>query len=177
MSILIPLQEGFNEIRLGIISYIIRKASIPLTIAGLVSSIVEGSQHVKVIADKRIGDVNVNNFDALILIGGDPGYKNLLHSSRIINLIKSFDEKNKIIGAVDEAPIVLAKAGILENRIATCKPGFEREIPKPRSHKLVRDGHIITARGVEGSILLGLKIVELLGHENRSLNIKNELGV
>lgn len=176
MHVLVPLVNGFNEVELSTIVNLLRRSPIDVVTVGLVSSIVEGETKQKIMTDKRITEVDPNKFDALILVGGDPGYQEFLNSSRIINLIKSFNEKEKLIGAIGESVIVLAKAGILENRLATCYPGFEKQIPRPRSYKVVRDGHIITGRDVSSSIIFALKIVEKLAGKNKMIEIKDKIG-
>ncbi len=176
MNVLVPLVDGFNEIEFSSIVNILRKAKINAITVGLVSSIVEGETKQKIVTDKRITEVDQNKFDALILVGGDPGYKGFLNSSRIINLVKFFNEKEKVIGTIGESVVVLARAGILENRIATCSPGFEKKIPKPRSYKVVRDGHIITGRDASSSIIFSLKIVEKLAGKDKMIDIKDKIG-
>jgi 4-methyl-5(b-hydroxyethyl)-thiazole monophosphate biosynthesis len=177
MKVLVPLAEGFEEIETAAIVDILRRAYIDVTLAGLVSSIVEGAHGIKIVADKKISDIDPENFDAIILPGGNPGYINLSNSSTILKIVKDFDQKKKIIGAICGAPLVLVKAGILNNRIATCYPGLEKKLPKPREGKVVIDNNIITSKSPGTAIEFALKIVEIISGKNKAEKIREELAV
>lgn len=177
MQALIPVMNGFRAMELATITNILKSAGIDVTIVGVVSSVVESEEEIRIVTEKRITEIDPNKFDILILVGGNPGFKNLQNSGRIINLIKLFDEKRKLIVAISESPIVLAKAGVLKERIATCSPSLEKHLPKPRSYKIVRDSHIITARDSSSVALLGLKIVERLMGKNKMINVKDKIGL
>jgi len=175
MKVLIPLVDGFEEIEAMTVVDVLRRAGIDVITAGLISTVVEGSHKVKVMADKRLSEIDYETVDALILPGGNPGYVNLSNSNRVLSLVKEFEKKKKIIGAICGAPYVLAKAGILENRIATIYPGLENKIPRPRTGKLIQDGNIITSQGPGTAMLFALKLVELLAGKDKMLKLKREL--
>jgi len=177
MKVLVPLAEGFEEIETATIVDVLRRADIDVTLAGLVSSIVEGAHGIKIVVDKKISDIDPDNFDAIVLPGGNPGYVNLSNSSTIIKIIKDFDQKKKIIGAICGAPVVLAKAGILNDRIATCYPGIEKNIPRPRDGRVVIDNNIITSKSPGTAIEFALKLVEIISGKKKAEKIKEELAV
>jgi 4-methyl-5(b-hydroxyethyl)-thiazole monophosphate biosynthesis len=174
MKVLVIVTDGFEEIEMLTIVDILRRANIDTTVAGMISTVVEGAHNVRVIADKRLGEINTGNFDALILPGGSH-YKNLMNSQTVLNIIKEFNSSKKLIGAICAAPCVLGKAGVLNNRIATIYPGMEKEIPRPRDGKIIVDGNIITANGPGTAIEFSLKIVEVIAGKNTVSRIRNEL--
>ncbi|MEM5834950.1 MAG: DJ-1/PfpI family protein [Candidatus Aenigmatarchaeota archaeon] len=177
LKVLVPLAEGFEEIEAITIIDVLRRAKIEVVTAFLQSNIVEGAHKIKVMADKRISEINEDEFDAIVLPGGNPGYINLANSKTVLELIKKFDEKNKVIGAICGAPLVLAKAGVIENKIATCYPGLEKNLPKPKEGRVVIDKNIITSKGPGTALLFAIKLVEMLAGKKEAMRLKEELVV
>lgn len=160
MKVLMILADGFEDIEAFTVIDVLRRAENEVMVTGLVSNMVESARKVKVNADKRLLDVDPKSYDMLVLPGG-PGYKNLLNSSAVLNIIRDFDKNKKWIGAICAAPVVLAKAGILEDRVATVYPGLEKEIPKPREAKVIVVENIITSRGPGTAMDFALKLAEI----------------
>ena len=161
-TVLVPLANGFEEIEAIAIIDVLRRAGIDVVVAGIPGKIVKGAHQINITADTKLEDVKNESFDAIILPGGDPGYKNLLKSNLILNLVKRYDQGGKLVAAICASPMVLAKAGVLNNRLATIYPGMERDIPKPRDGKVVRDGNIITSQGPGTAMEFALALVEYL---------------
>ncbi len=175
MNVIIPLADGFEEIEAMSTIDVLRRAGLSVTTVGIPATIVKGSKGTQTIADKKISEVDLDSFDALVLVGGYPGYVNLGKSNQVLEAVKSFNEKEKTIAAICAAPSILAKAGILENRKATIYPGMEKEIPRPRGERVVEDGHIITSQGPGTAIEFALKIVEKLSGSGASEKLKRDL--
>ncbi len=159
MKVLVPLANGFEEIEAISIVDVLRRAGIEVVTAGLPGTIVEGSRKVKVIADRKIDDVRKEDFDAVVLPGGDPGYVNLSKSKKVTDMLMDFNEKNKTIAAICASPSILGKLGILDGKKATIYPGMEKDIPKPRDGKVVVDGNVITSQGPGTAIDFALEII------------------
>ena len=175
MKILVPLAEGFEEIEALAIVDILRRAGIEAVIVGIPASIVTGSHGVRIFADKRINEINPEDYDGIVLPGGDPGYKNLAKSEKILEIIRKFNSEGKLVAAICASPAVLAKAGILHDKKATIYPGMEKEIPYPRSEKVVVDENVITSQGPGTAIEFALKIVEYLFGKDKALSLKSRL--
>lgn len=174
MKALIILADGFEEIEAFTTVDILRRAGVEVTTAGLVSTVVEGAQKVRTMADKKLSDVKPEHFDALILPGG-PGYTNLLNSETVLRLVRDFDKEKKIIGAICAAPSVLAKAGVLEGRLATIYPGMESMLPRPRDAKVVVDRNIVTSRSPGTAIDFALKLAEMLSSKSGAKKVQEAL--
>jgi len=155
---------------------ILRRADIEVTAAGLISTMVEGSHKVRIIADKKLSEVKTADYDAIILPGGK-GYRNLLNSKTVLDMIREFDKKGKLVAAICAAPTVLAKAGILEKRIATVFPGLEKHIPRPRDAKVIVDGNVVTSRSPGTAMLFALKLVEMLAGRAASKKVRESLAM
>lgn len=174
MKALVLFADGFEEIEALTIVDVLRRAGVDITTIGLNSTVVEGSQHVRFMADKKITDVNTDMFDAIILPGG-PGYKNLLNSSVVLKMLKKMDSEKKYIGAIGHAPIVLAKAGLLDDKIATVYPDNVSEIPKPRDAKIIVVRNVITAKSTGMAIEFSLKLAEILVGKSAAKRVRDFL--
>lgn len=159
MKVLVPLANGFEEIEAVSVIDVLRRAGIEVVTAGLPGTIVEGSRNVKMIADRKIDDVKKEDFDAVVLPGGDPGYVNLSKSKKLTDILTDFNENNKTIAAICASPSILGKLGILDGKKATIYPGMEKDIPKPRDGKVVVDGNVITSQGPGTAIDFALEII------------------
>ncbi len=163
---LVFLATGFEEIEAVTIVDVLRRANIKVTTAGLTPNPIQGAHKMKIIPDKSVDEVVTNEFDVVICPGGSPGYLNLRKDSRVIQIIKTAYNKNKLVGAICAAPTVLSDAGILEHKNCTIYPGMENELitggGKPKSDNVVVDGNIITSKGPATALEFALKLVEVL---------------
>ena len=71
----------------------------------------------------------------------------------------------KVICAICAAPIVLAKAGLLDNKRFTMYPGFDRYLNGAvyTSAPAERDGNIVTGKGPGAVFAFSAKVAEALG--------------
>jgi len=163
---LVFLATGFEEIETVTVVDVLRRAGVDVTVAGLAPNVVEGAHGVKIVPDKSIDDLKVEDFDAIIVPGGNPGYKNLRKEPRVIAMIKKAFDSNKLVAAICAAPAVLSDAGVLEGKACTIYPGMEEELEagggKPKQDIVVVDGNIITSRGPATALPFALKLAEKL---------------
>jgi 4-methyl-5(b-hydroxyethyl)-thiazole monophosphate biosynthesis len=175
VEFLMPLADGFEEIEATTTIDVLRRGGINVTTAGLQGTIVRGARGVKLIADMKMDDVNFDKYDGMILVGGDPGWKNLSMSKRIMDAVRKYHGSKKTLAAICAAPCILAKAGVLADKRATVYPGLERDIPRPRSDKVVADGHIITSQGPGTAVDFALKIVEMVEGKERVAKVRKDI--
>ena len=175
MEILLPLANGFEEMEAVTVIDVLRRAGMNVVTAGLPGSRIKGSRGLEVMTDKRLEQVDPSKFDALILVGGNPGYINLGRSRKVMETIVKFNLDKKLIGAICAAPSILAQAGILEDRAATIYPGMEKEIPRPKGKSVIQDENIITAQGPGTAIEFSLRIVENVCGKDKVKALKEQL--
>jgi 4-methyl-5(b-hydroxyethyl)-thiazole monophosphate biosynthesis len=175
VKVLVPLAEGFEEIEATTVIDVLRRAGVDVITAGIPGSVVRGSRNVQLTTDRKIGDIDPEDFEALVLVGGYPGYVNLGKTQKVMSLITSFNESKKLIAAICAAPTILAKVGILEDKKATVYPGMEKELPYPRGDKIVVDENIVTSQGPGTAMAFALKLIELLVDKRKAKAIKEDL--
>ena len=163
---LVFLATGFEEIETVSIVDILRRADVDVTIAGLTPGVIEGVHAIKIVPDKNINDVKVEDFDIIVVPGGNPGYMNLRKDQRVIDMIKKAFYSGKLVAAICAAPAVLSDAGILKGKACTIYPGMENELEKgggkSKQELIVVDGNVITSRGPATAIPFALELTKRL---------------
>ncbi|MEI6207666.1 MAG: DJ-1 family glyoxalase III [Desulfuromonadales bacterium] len=163
-KVLIPLAQGFEEIEALALVDVLRRAEIEVVLAGLQPGPVASARKVNVIPDTTIDLLNADVFDMIILPGGQPGTDNLNADQRVHALLKEFASKDKLIGAICAAPIVLAAAGLLAGKRATSYPSYSGKLDGAifEDKPVVSDGRIFTSQGAGTALKFGLEIVARL---------------
>lgn len=171
--VLVPLAQGCEELEAVTIIDLLRRAGIEVVTAGLDDNPVTASRGVKLIPDTSIQQVENDDFDMLVLPGGQPGSDHLANNEHIIKIIQRLAEKNRFISAICAAPRVLARAGVLDGKRATCYPGsldsFELSSTDITNESVVIDGKIVTSRGPGTAMDFALTLIEqLVGTDAKS---------
>ncbi len=171
-SVLIPLAQGCEELEAVTVIDLLRRAAINVVTAGLDDKPVKASRGTVLLPDTTLEQAMQQDFDMLVLPGGLPGADHLNQDPRIHSLLKKFIENNKYIAAICAAPKVLASAGLLKGRHATCYPGSLDEVDTEgvmfEQKPVVIDGRIITSRGPGTAMDFALVLIEqLLGKARR----------
>jgi 4-methyl-5(b-hydroxyethyl)-thiazole monophosphate biosynthesis len=77
-------------------------------------------------------------------------------------LVRESFSQGLLCAAICAAPSVLDKAGILTGKQYTCFPGVKISEGTPEEATVVRDGNLITSRGVGTAIPFALAIIDYL---------------
>ncbi|RUA09933.1 MAG: DJ-1 family protein [Fusobacteria bacterium] len=160
------LATGFEEIEALATVDILRRGDIEVDVVSIEETLeVVGSHKIKVFADKLIKDINLEDYQMIVLPGGMPGTLNLNDSEILKTQILEFYKNKKYIGAICAAPMILGKMKLLVGKEATCYPGVEDNLEGAiyRSDlDVIVAENIITSRGAGTAMKFGLKLVELL---------------
>ncbi len=165
------LANGFEEIEGLAPVDILRRGGVDIkTVSITGSEFVETSHGITIKADLKFEDVkDFNEADMLLLPGGMPGSTNLNEHEGVRQALIAQNKAGKKIGAICAAPMVLASTGILNNKKATCSPGFERyfnDSTKYTGELFQEDGNIITGEGPAATLPYAYKILSyFIGEE------------
>ena len=159
------LANGFEEIEALAVVDVLRRAELDVLTVGVGEDFVIGSHQIPVacdISEKTL--VLDEKVEAIVLPGGMPGTLNLEKSPVVQKAIDWAMENDKLVCAICAAPSILGHKGLLEGKNATCFPGFEEELFGANVSKefVVKDGNIITAKGMGSAIEFGLQIAQIL---------------
>jgi len=143
------LADGFEEVEAVTPIDFLRRAGLDLISLGVTGLQVTGGHDIIVHADRKIEDFD-RELDAVVIPGGMPGAANIAASKAAVRLIEDVYRKGGLVAAICAAPaVVLYPLGILDDRKATCFPGFEKEWTRASfsPDRVVIDGNVITSRG------------------------------
>lgn len=177
---LVFLAEGFEEIEaLTPVDYL-RRAGIEVDTVSITDiREVVGSHNITVLADKTISEINEEDYLGLYIPGGIPGATNLRDSQKVIEIVKKFNEKEKIVSAICAGPVVLGRADIIKDKRVTSFPTFEDKIENLRTYVndqiVVEDENIITGRGAAIAIYESFKLIEKIKGKEAVENLKEEI--
>lgn len=163
--VMIVASSNFRDEELILPKNTLENAGFEVILASSSLSPAEGMLGTKIKPDILIQDVKIEDFEAVIFVGG-AGAKEYWDNSTVHSIAIQAENANKIIGAICIAPVTLAKAGILEGRKATVWQGVAGEL-KSRGvnytgNTVEIDKNIITADGPEAAEEFGEVIVSTL---------------
>ena len=157
------LADGFEEIEALLPLDLLRRAGVRTVTVGLGVREVRGAHGITVLADAdRVPDGDI---DMVILPGGMPGAANLDASDMVTDTLARVSARGGYLAAICAAPMVLGHKGYLKGKRAICFPGFEGELigaDVQNDAFVVRDGNVITAKGMGVALDFGLALVAAL---------------
>ncbi len=168
------LADGFEELEALTQVDLLRRAGIVIKTVSVTSSkTVTGAHKIATNADILFSESDYSDAELLFLPGGMPGTTNLSNHEGLCNLLLKKYESNVRIAAICAAPSILGKLGILDNKTATCYPGFEVKLGSANyvNKKVVTDGIVTTSCGVGGAIECALELIRLLKDGQTAKNI------
>ncbi|MBQ2972430.1 MAG: DJ-1/PfpI family protein [Ruminococcus sp.] len=174
------LADGFEEIEALATVDVLRRASLQVqTVSVNGTKTVTGSHNIKVEADILSCDIDMRGIECAIYPGGMPGAETLsTGEDKLPGKVAQYCVKNNIlVGAICAAPLVLGRLSLLENKKATCYPGFENELKGAEctGDKVTVDGNIVTGRGPGCSLEFAFTLVSILKDERTALEIRKAM--
>lgn len=178
-KILVPLATGFEETEAIAIIDVLRRAELDVLTVSLGEVTVVGAHGIPVNADLGWEQLNEAEVTAMVLPGGLPGTTNLRDDPRVIALLQRLAAGGQLTAAICAAPMVLARAGLLEGeRAYTCYPGVEEGLEQagPRSaDRVVISGSVLTSQGPGTAIEFSLAVVEALAGPEKAQEVARAL--
>ncbi|MEZ7748156.1 DJ-1/PfpI family protein [Gemella sanguinis] len=174
------IENGSEELEFIAPLDIMRRANLEVDlISANNEDFITSSHNVKIIADKKINEVNnILDYDAIVIPGGMPGSTLLRDNKKIIEFYQTMYNSGKLVAAICAAPIVLSAAGITNDKEVTSYPGFDKEINYKNYNSdkaVVIDKNVITAQGPAVAILFGYEIVNYLLQDNTAEDVKQAM--
>ncbi len=117
--------------------------------------------------DKRVADVKVDDFAALVLPGGVANPDLLRTDAEAVRLVNEFVSSGKPVAAICHGPWVLAEANVLKGRRMTSWPSVRTDLRNAGAdvvdEEVVVDGNLITSRNPGDLDAFNEAIMESLG--------------
>ncbi len=128
--------------------------------------------NIPITVDITIDQVNVDEYDAIAIPGGfeEFDFYEEAYNEKFLNLIREFNNKNKIIASICVGALPIGKSGVLKNRKATTyhkKDGYRQKQLKEFGVNVVNepvvvDKNIITSYCPETAVKVAFKLLEML---------------
>jgi 4-methyl-5(b-hydroxyethyl)-thiazole monophosphate biosynthesis len=177
--VLVPLAQGCEELEAVTIIDLLRRAQIDVVTAGLAPGPVTGSRGTILLPDTTLDQALHDDYDMVVLPGGQPGATNLENDARVIGLVRHMAEHGRYTAAICAAPKVLASAGVLDGKRATGFPGTLDPKSFPRvgiaTDAVLTDGRVVTSRGPGTAMDFALELIELLAGRNKRVQVEAAL--
>jgi len=168
VKVLIPIAAGCEELEAVTLINLFRRAGFTVVSAGLEAEIrpVKCARGTLLVPDSTLGQALAQDYDLVVLPGGQPGTNNLMGDQRIIKLVQEMHQQDNYVAAICAAPMVLGKAGVLQGKSATSYPGCLDSMGLSEVNYLedavVVDGKVITSRGPGTAMDFALKLIEIM---------------
>ena len=127
---------------------------------------VESSNGLTIISDKKMKDIDILDYDFIVLPGGKKGVINLKANPEVKKAIAEFKDRGKHVYAICAAPSILGEMGYLDDKEYVCFPGFETGKGKCLQKGAHRDGDLITGHSMAFTFDFAIEILRFeLGEE------------
>ena len=158
------LADGLEEVECLMVVDLLRRAKLNVVTVSIKEELmVESSHKVKFFADKTIDEIDFEQGDCIFLPGGMPGTTNLSECGTLKDHIIKYNEQGKWLAAICAAPSIFSSLGILKMECKEYGGG------------VVRDGNIITGKGLGVALELGLELISCLIDEETSGKIADQI--
>jgi protease I len=136
-----------------------------VVIASTKIGLCSGSRGGTACSVQLLKDTNSDTFDAVVFVGGG-GSKLLFDDTDAIRIAREMHKNGKVVSAICLAPVILANAGVLNNKKATVS-GQEAKTIEAKGAIYTQpgvtvDGNIVTGNAPKSSKLFGETICGLL---------------
>ena len=116
--LIIIAARDFNETEFFSVKDFLERNGVRVFIASDASGLCVGDKGSKIKHDVSFSNMKSANFDAVAIIGGN-GILNYTENNKLKKVIRNFVDESKPVGAICNAPAVLAKVGVLKGKNAT----------------------------------------------------------
>ena len=163
--VMIIAPEGFRDEELIEPQGILYDRGAEVKVASKSLETAKGMLGVQVKPDLLVSDIKVEEWDAIILVGG-AGSGVYWDDSLLHSMLNEAVKQNKIVGAICIAPVTLANAGILAGKKATVYSSETQKLVDKGAEctgkDVERDGNVITASGPPAAKRFGEALAEAL---------------
>ncbi len=142
--------EGFHDGEAFMpMAYLINKGYDVTVIGAELGEVKAYNSDFTINIEKSVADVKPQDFEALVLPGGQ-GPAILREDEKVIDFVRKFWETGKVTAAICHGPQVLITAGVMDGKTSTGIGGIREELEEAGVHfkdeSVVIDDNLITSR-------------------------------
>lgn len=166
--ILILATHGFEQSELDVPHAALQKAGATVDIVSPEAGEIKGWQNKdwgrSVAVDRTLDQVRAEDYDAIVLPGGQMNPDTLRGDDKALGLIKSFFDQGKVVAAVCHGPWLLIDTGIAKGRKVTSYKTIKQDLINAgaswQDAEVVTDKGIVTSRKPDDLPAFVAKIIE-----------------
>ena len=165
--LLIVAKRDFEDVEYNKPRKAFDQAGLQCTVASTKTGTLQGRKGKRVTSDLELKDVNVADYDAVVIIGGG-GIKKEWKNADAHRIVREAMDQNKVVAAICAGPGVLGYAGVLKGKKGTAHPKsgaksiMEDSGCQYVNQDVVVDGNVITANGPGAAKAFGDAVVKAL---------------
>ena len=163
--LLVIAPKDFRDEELFVTQTELERCGLTTTIASSILGECEGSKGGKAIATIALSQINTDDYSTVVFIGGF-GSRIFFDDASAIELAKNMHAAGNTVAAICVAPVILAKAGLLNHRKATVFSSEIETLESLGAHytgmDVTVDGNIVTAYGPQSALRFAKRIAEQL---------------
>lgn len=147
--------DGFEEAELFEPRQALLDAGAQVTLASITADPIQGVIHDSekgkaITPDLTLDQVDVEDYDALVLPGGVGNPDKLRLEDRAVEIVEEFMDDDKIVAAICHAPWLLVEADVVDGRRVTSWPSVRTDLENAGAdvadEEVVVDDNLITSR-------------------------------
>lgn len=153
--VLMIAADGFETVELFEPKKALEEAGATVTLASMSTDPIQGMEKdinkaETATPDLTLDDVNVDDFDALVLPGGVANPDKLRRSERAVEIVQDFMDDDKTVAAICHAPWLLVEADVVDGRQLTSFESIRTDLENAGAdvvdEEVVVDENLITSR-------------------------------
>ena len=148
-KVVIISTHNFEDTELIYPYYRLKEAGAEVEIASLEKGAIRGKHGIEVTAKLTMKELNVNNYDAVVIPGGWAPDRLRVYKE-VLDFVSQMNKKGKLIAAICHGPHVLISAGIVKGKKLTAVKPLWDDLRNAgaivQDTAVVKDGNMITSR-------------------------------
>ena len=161
-------ENGFEEVELTSPRKALEEAGAEVEIVspqkGKVKAWDKDHWSIELNVDRQLDDVNIDDYDALMLPGGVLNPDKLRMNSKAVEFAQQFLESGKPVAAICHGPQLLIETGLLDGRSMTSYPSLQTDIKNAGAlwtdTEVVTDNGLVTSRSPKDLEAFNKKMIE-----------------
>jgi protease I len=175
-KIAILATDGFEQSELMKPKKSLEDVGAKVTVLSIKSGEIKGWNHTEwgksVKVDGLVKDAKPDQYDALVLPGGQMNPDVLRTDTNAVTFVRTFAESGKTVAAICHGPWTLIEADVVKGKTMTSWPSLHTDLKNAGAHwvdePVVVDGNLITSRKPEDIPAFTQAIVEAVAPQKRA---------
>lgn len=172
--VLMIAADGFETVELFEPRKALEAAGVTVTLASIKRDPIQGmkgdiNKAETATPDLTLSEVEVDDYDALVLPGGVANPDKLRVEDRAVEIVQQFMDEDKIVAAICHAPWLLAEADVIDGRRVTgfvsIRTDLENAGADVEDEEVVIDDNLITSRKPDDIPAFNKAIIDALTEE------------